>query len=79
DYAGLEYTLPRGAFYFFPKSPLTDDMKFIDALVAERVLAVTGCGFGCPGYFRMTFCVDVDIINRSAESIKRAVDKVKNC
>ncbi len=79
DYAGLEYTLPRGAFYFFPKSPLADDMKFIDALVEERVLAVTGRGFGCPGYVRMAFCVDMNIINRSAESMKRAVDKVKNC
>ncbi len=71
--AGIEYTLPRGAFYFFPRSPLADEGKFIEKLVAERILAVPGRGFGCPGYFRLAFCVGKEIIERSAEGFKRAV------
>ena len=71
--AGIEYTMPRGAFYFFPRSPLADEGKFIEKLVEERILAVPGRGFGCPGYFRLAFCVGKEIIERSAEGFKRAV------
>ncbi len=71
--AGVEFNLPQGAFYFFSKSPVPDDRKFVDALLKERVLAVPGCGFGGPGYVRMAFCVDVKIIKAAAESVKKAV------
>jgi aspartate aminotransferase len=77
DNAGIEYSMPRGAFYFFPKSPVEDDGAFIKALVDERVLAVPGTGFGYPGYFRLTFCVGMDAIKNSAEGFKRAVEKFK--
>ncbi len=76
DNAGIEYTMPRGAFYFFPRSPLADESKFIEKLVEERILAVPGRGFGCPGYIRLAFCVGKEIIERSAEGFKRAV---QNC
>ncbi len=77
DNAGIEYTMPRGAFYFFPKSPLADEKVFIEALVKERVLAVSGSGFGMPGYFRLAFCVDDNTIINSAESFKRAAVAVR--
>ncbi len=77
DEAGIEYTLPRGAFYFFPKSPVPDESIFINALLEERVLAVSGKGFGRPGYFRLAFCgVSEKTIADSAESFRRAVAKV---
>ncbi len=74
--AGVEFTMPRGAFYFFPKSPVEDERVFVDALLKERVLAVPGRGFGKPGYIRLTFCVGKETILNSAESIANAV---KNC
>ena len=77
DDAGIEYFLPRGAFYFFPKSPVEDESIFINALLNERVLAVAGKGFGLPGYFRLSFCVGEKVIRNSAESFKRAVQAVK--
>ncbi len=77
DGAGIEYVLPRGAFYFFPKSPVPDERVFVDALLQERVLAVPGRGFGLPGYFRLAFCVDGAVIRNSADGFKRAVEKVK--
>ncbi len=76
DEAGIEYTMPKGAFYFFPKVPDSfdgDDVAFVNALQEERILAVPGRGFGCPGYFRLAFCVDEEVINRSAEGFKKAV------
>ena len=71
--AGIEFILPGGAFYFFPKSPVADERVFIDALLKERVLVVPGRGFGAPGYFRLAFCVSEKCIQNSAESFKRAM------
>ena len=76
--AGLEFTMPRGAFYFFPKSPTADESVFINALVEQRVLAVPGRGFGMPGYFRLAFCsISEEAIEKSAGSFKRAVESVR--
>ncbi len=71
--AGIDFMMPKGAFYFFPKSPLADERVFVEKLLQERVLAVPGRGFGLPGYFRLTFCVDESIIANSAESFKNAM------
>jgi aspartate aminotransferase len=76
DGAGIEYYLPRGAFYFFPRAPGGDDQAFVNLLLEENVLAVPGRGFGMPGYFRLTFCVDEKVIQRAAPGFKRAVAKV---
>ena len=75
--AGIEFIMPGGAFYFFPKSPVADERIFIDALLKERVLAVPGRGFGAPGYFRLAFCVSEKNITDSAESFKKAMAAVK--
>jgi aspartate aminotransferase len=73
--AGIEFFMPKGAFYFFPKAPGGDDQAFVQLLVAENILAVPGRGFGMPGYFRLTFCVDEKVIERSAPGFKRAAAK----
>lgn len=70
--AGYDFLMPAGAFYFFPKAPGGDDVAFVNALVEERVLAVPGSGFGCPGYFRLAFCVDESVIRNAAEGFARA-------
>lgn len=75
DDAGYNFTMPKGAFYFFPEAPGGDDVEFVAALQEEKILAVPGSGFGYPGYFRLTFCVGEEVINRSAEGFKRAYDK----
>ncbi|MBO5905013.1 MAG: pyridoxal phosphate-dependent aminotransferase [Kiritimatiellae bacterium] len=75
--AGVEFTMPKGAFYFFPKAPGGDDTKFVDALLKERILAVPGRGFGRAGYIRLSCSVDEKIIARSAEGFKRAVEACK--
>ncbi len=74
--AGLNFTWPRGGFYFFPQAPDREEGKFIDSLLAERVLAVPGTGFGYPGYVRFAFCVPEEVISRAREPILRAVEKL---
>lgn len=71
--AGVEFEMPKGAFYFFAKSPVPDDAVFVDALLKERILVVPGKGFGFAGYVRLSCSVDEKIIARSADGFKRAV------
>ena len=76
--AGVEFTMPRGAFYFFPKAPGGDDLRFVDALQDELILAVPGRGFGMAGHVRLSCSVDEAIIARSAEGFKRAVARMND-
>ena len=75
--AGLEFTLPRGAFYFFVKSPIADETEFVKELAEACVLAVPGRGFGCPGYIRLTFCVSEKVISASADAFKKVMAKYR--
>lgn len=62
--AGYKFAKPEGAFYLFVKSPIPDDVKFVKMLLKKNILVVPGSGFGCPGYFRIAYCVgDATIIN----------------
>ena len=77
DAIGLEYTMPKGAFYFFPKAPAgMNDKEFVDVLMSENIIAVPGAGFGCPGYFRLAYCVDQSIIEASKPAWRRAMQKL---
>ncbi|MGW8192812.1 MAG: pyridoxal phosphate-dependent aminotransferase [Desulforhopalus sp.] len=76
--AGLSFTEPKGAFYVFPRTPIADDVKFVSILQEEKILAVPGVGFGSAGHMRLAFCIPDDVITRSAESFKRAVDKARS-
>ncbi len=75
--AGYEFTLPEGAFYLFPKSPIADDLRFTRALKDERILVSPGRAFGTPGYFRISYAVPEAVITGSREGFRRALEKVQ--
>jgi aspartate aminotransferase len=75
--AGYEVIKPGGAFYIFPKSPVQDDIKFVRKLQRHHILAVPGIGFGKQGYFRLAYCVEMDIIERSRPYFKEALKMVQ--
>jgi aspartate aminotransferase len=66
--AGFNVDLPKGTFYIFPKSPIEDDVEFIRIMLEHRILAVPGVGFGRKGYFRIAYCVDMEMIEQSREA-----------
>ena len=74
---GYEFTKPAGTFYLFPRSPIPDDVEFVNVLKEERILVVPGSGFNGPGYFRIAFCVDDDTIKNSLPGFERALRKFK--
>lgn len=55
---GFDVVEPGGAFYLFPRSPVPDDVAFADLMQRHRVLVVPGRGFGAPGHFRLSYCVE---------------------
>jgi len=62
---GYRMVKPDGAFYLFPRSPLPDDVAFVKAAQKHNLLLVPGAGFGAPGFFRIAYCVDIKMIERS--------------
>ncbi len=72
---GYEFTKPSGAFYLFPRAPIKDDIKFVQALQKELILTVPGSGFGGPGYFRIAYCVDDDTIINAIPGFKKVIEK----
>ena len=73
---GFEVVKPQGGFYLFPKSPLADDVKFIELAQKYNILLVPGKGFGAPGYFRIAYCIDKAIIERSLPAWKKLAAEV---
>ena len=63
--AGYETARPDGAFYLFVKAPGGDAKAFSDRAKEKDLLVVPGDDFGCPGYFRLCYCVSHDKILRS--------------
>ena len=62
---GYEMAKPDGAFYLFIKAPGGDAVAFSEKAKQKDLLVVPGDGFGCPGYFRICYCVSLDKIQRS--------------
>jgi len=76
---GYSVVKPQGAFYMFPKSPLKDDVDFVNELRQWNVLVVPGRGFGTPGYFRISYCVGDKTLKGSLAGFKKAAKKFKLC
>ena len=72
---GYTVTRPQGAFYLFPKSPVEDDVAFVEALQEWNVLTVPGRGFGMPGYFRISYCVEDWVLEGAVEGFSKAAER----
>jgi len=62
---GYEMAKPDGAFYLFIKAPGGDANAFSEKAKQKDLLVVPGDGFGCPGYFRICYCVSWEQIQKS--------------
>ena len=74
---GYDFVTPPGAFYLFPKSPIPDDVAFVQTLQEELILVVPGSGFGGPGHFRISYCVDDKTITGAMPGFERAIRKYR--
>ena len=75
---GYECAKPDGAFYLFVKAPNGDANAFSErAKLSHNLLVVPADGFGCPGYFRLSYCVSNDMIRRSLPAFKAMIESYK--
>ena len=63
--AGYVVAPPHGAFYLFVKAPGGDAVAFSEKAKEKDLLVVPGDPFGCPGWFRLCYCVSYEQIVRS--------------
>lgn len=74
---GYRLVKPQGAFYMFPSSPVPDDVAFVAELQEHNVLIVPGTGFGLPGYFRISYCVDDRTLEGSLKGFEAVMQKYR--
>lgn len=75
ELTGMGYSLvkPQGAFYAFPASPNPDDVAFVQELLQWNVLVTPGTGFGCPGFFRISFCLEDRVLEGAMHGFREAI------
>lgn len=66
---------PDGAFYLFVEALEEDADAFCEKAKEEDLLIVSGNGFFCPGWVRISYCVDHDMIQRSFGAFERLYKK----
>lgn len=71
---GFSCVKPNGAFYLFPKSLIEDDVKFCQDAKKFNLLVVPGTAFGCPGHFRISYCVSYDKIEKSLAAFDKLAE-----
>ena len=71
---GYRCAKPTGAFYMFVQAPGGDAQSFSDRAKEKNLLVVPGGDFGCPDYFRVSTCVDYDMIRRSLPVFKELIE-----
>jgi len=68
---GFKCIKPQGAFYLFPKALIDDDIQFIQSALKYNLLLVPGSGFGCPGYFRISYSINMDTVVNSIPAFEK--------
>ncbi|RJQ39624.1 MAG: pyridoxal phosphate-dependent aminotransferase [Nitrospiraceae bacterium] len=74
---GFTCLKPQGAFYLFPKALIEDDVEFVKRAVKYNLLLVPGKGFGCPGYFRLAYCMSLKTIEGSLPAFEALAKELR--
>lgn len=71
---GYECIKPQGAFYLFVKAFGGDDVAFAAKAKEYNLLVVPGTTFNGPGYVRIAYCVDNEMIKRALPAFKKLAE-----
>lgn len=72
---GFEAVKPGGTFYIFPKALEEDSVAFCQKAMRYDLVLVPGDTFGCPGYFRMAYCIETEKVRRAMPALRRFVEQ----
>ncbi len=70
---GFRVVKPGGTFYIFPKALEEDSVAFCRKARDYDLALVPADSFGCPGYFRMAYCVPTEKVLRSFAALETFV------
>ena len=73
---GFEVVKPQGTFYIFPKALEEDAVAFCQKALEYDLVLVPADSFGCPGYFRMAYCIETEKGERSLAVLRRFAREV---
>lgn len=71
---GFACVKPGGTFYIFPKALEEDAKVFCQKAKNYDLILVPGDSFGCPGFFRMAYCIDTEKVERSLPALRKFVE-----
>ena len=74
---GFKIVDPDGTFYLLVKAPIEDEVAFCNKAKEYNLLLVPARGFGCPGYFRMSYCIPYENVVASLDAIKKLMENYK--
>lgn len=75
---GYTCVYPDGAFYLFVKAMEEDAIAFYEKAKKHELLLVPADSFGTPGYVRIAYCVQTDMIERALPAFKALAEEYKN-
>ena len=73
DQIGYETVKPMGTFYVLVRSPLADDIEYVERLAREKVFVMPGKLFELPGWFRISLTANDDMVERSLPGFERVL------
>lgn len=71
---GYDVNVPEGTFYLLPRSPLANDLAFIDRLAEHDIFCLPGSVVELPGYFRISLTANESMIERALPGFAAALE-----
>lgn len=74
----LKYTLPGGAFYFFidVRAITKNSLEWCEQLLdTTGVALVPGEAFGAPGFVRLSFVADLEVLTAALERLQQFIER----
>ena len=72
---GYDLHVPEATFYLLPRSPLADDLAFIELLAEQNIFCLPGTVVELPGYFRISLTANDAMIEQALPGFAIALQK----
>ena len=72
---GYHCVEPGGTFYMFPRSLEPDSQAFCKKAMEKDLMLVPGDIFGCPGHFRIAYCVPTERVEKALPIFKELAEE----
>jgi aspartate aminotransferase len=70
---GYDLHNPEGTFYLLPRSPLPNDLAFIELLAEQNIFCLPGTVVELPGYFRISLTANDAMIEQALPGFAAAL------